>query len=173
MPRLGTDAGKQAPLLLPPLNEQKRIVAAIEALRERSQKARLALAAIPELCDKFRQSVLAAAFQGDLTADWREQNPSVESGINRWKVKSLPLESTNLPKIPESWLYRKLDEVSGRVSVGHVGPTSEYYCDSTTGVPFLRSQNVRPGRLNLTGLQYITKDFHEQLRNRSFSQEIS
>ena len=52
MPRLGTDAGKQAPLFLPPLNEQKRIVAAIEALRERSQKARSALSAIPELCDK-------------------------------------------------------------------------------------------------------------------------
>lgn len=68
------------PLLvpLPPLNEQKRIVAAIESLRERSQKARSALVAIPELCDKFRQSVLAAAFRGDLTADWREQNPDVE-----------------------------------------------------------------------------------------------
>ena len=64
---------------LPPLNEQKRIVAAIESLRERSQKARSALAAIPELCNKFRQSVLAAAFRGDLTADWREQNPDVES----------------------------------------------------------------------------------------------
>ena len=66
------------PIPLPPLNEQKRIVAAIETLRERSQKARSALSAIPELCDKFRQSVLAAAFRGDLTADWREQNPDVE-----------------------------------------------------------------------------------------------
>jgi len=69
---------KTLKISLPPLNEQKRIVAAIEALRERSQKARSVLAAIPELCDKFRQSVLAAAFRGDLTADWREQNPDVE-----------------------------------------------------------------------------------------------
>jgi len=63
---------------LPPLNEQGRIVAKIEELRERSQKARSHLSAIPNLCDKFRQSVLAAAFRGDLTADWREQNPDVE-----------------------------------------------------------------------------------------------
>jgi len=63
---------------LPPLNEQKRIVAAIAALRDRTQKAREALEAIPALCDKFRQSVLAAAFRGDLTADWREQNPDIE-----------------------------------------------------------------------------------------------
>ena len=69
---------KTLKISLPPLNEQKRIVAEIEALRERSQKARSALSAIPELCDKFRQSFLAAAFRGDLTADWREQNSDVE-----------------------------------------------------------------------------------------------
>ncbi|MGI0494045.1 restriction endonuclease subunit S [Alkalinema pantanalense CENA528] len=63
---------------LPPLNEQKRIVAKIEELRSKTQKAREALEVIPELCDRFRQSVLAAAFRGDLTADWREQNPDVE-----------------------------------------------------------------------------------------------
>ena len=65
-------------LIIAPLNEQQRIVTKIEELRERSQKAREALTAIPELCDKFRQSVLAAAFRGDLTADWLEQNPDVE-----------------------------------------------------------------------------------------------
>jgi type I restriction enzyme, S subunit len=72
------------PLALPPLNEQKRIVAKIEALRERSHRAQQALSAVPELCDRFRQSVLAAAFRGDLTADWREQNPDVE-----WEQTSL------------------------------------------------------------------------------------
>jgi len=64
--------------LLPPLNEQRRIVEKIEALTARSRKAREALEAIPDLLDQFRQSVLAAAFRGDLTADWRAQNPDVE-----------------------------------------------------------------------------------------------
>jgi type I restriction enzyme S subunit len=36
------------------------------------------LEAIAPLLDQFRQSVLAAAFRGDLTADWREKNPDVE-----------------------------------------------------------------------------------------------
>lgn len=63
---------------LPPLNEQKRIVAKIEELNDRSQTAQKALETIPQLCDRFRQSVLAAAFRGDLTADWREKNPDVE-----------------------------------------------------------------------------------------------
>ncbi len=63
---------------LPPLPEQRRIVAKIEALQSRSRKAREALEAIPPLLEQFRQSVLAAAFRGDLTADWREQHPEVE-----------------------------------------------------------------------------------------------
>jgi type I restriction enzyme S subunit len=63
---------------LPPLNEQKRIVAKIEELSDRSQTAQKALETIPQLCDRFRKSVLAAAFRGDLTADWREKNSDVE-----------------------------------------------------------------------------------------------
>ena len=65
-------------LPLPPLNEQKRIVAKIDALTEKSREAREALADVPELLDKLRQSILAAAFRGDLTKKWREQNPDVE-----------------------------------------------------------------------------------------------
>ncbi|MEA5486320.1 MULTISPECIES: restriction endonuclease subunit S [Pseudanabaena] len=63
---------------LPPLNEQRRIVEKVEALMARSRKSKEALDSIPKLIEQFRQSVLAAAFRGDLTADWREQNPNIE-----------------------------------------------------------------------------------------------
>jgi type I restriction enzyme, S subunit len=62
---------KQIGFPLPPLNEQGRIVNEIEQLTDRSNKARAALADVPKLIEQFRQSVLAAAFRGDLTADWR------------------------------------------------------------------------------------------------------
>ncbi|MFJ3768197.1 hypothetical protein ACIPQJ_17650 [Streptomyces sp. NPDC090082] len=32
------------------------------------------------------------------------------------------------------------------------------------GVPFLRSQNVKPGRIDLSSLKYIDEEFHDQLR---------
>ncbi len=69
---------KKLQIAIPSLPEQRRIVAKIEALQERSRKARAALEAIPPLLEQFRQSVLAAAFRGDLTADWRAQHPDVE-----------------------------------------------------------------------------------------------
>jgi type I restriction enzyme, S subunit len=66
------------PIQVPPLNEQRRIVAKIENLTARSRAAKQALDAIPPLLERFRQSVLAAAFRGDLTKQWRHQNPNTE-----------------------------------------------------------------------------------------------
>jgi len=64
-------------LLVPPPDQRRRRVAKIEALTQRSRRARGSLQAIPPLIEKFRQSFLAAAFRGDLTAEWRKQNPDV------------------------------------------------------------------------------------------------
>jgi type I restriction enzyme, S subunit len=67
-----------ATILIPPLAEQRRIVDKIDTLTAKSRRAKEALAAIPQLLERFRQSVLASAFRGDLTAAWREKNPDVE-----------------------------------------------------------------------------------------------
>lgn len=63
---------------LPPVDEQRRIVAKLETLQSHSRRAREALDAVPPLLEKLRQSILAAAFRGDLTKDWRAKHPDVE-----------------------------------------------------------------------------------------------
>ncbi|MCP4661723.1 MAG: hypothetical protein GY856_40495, partial [bacterium] len=77
-PNISQGIVRNTTIPLAPVNEQRRIVNRIETLEENSQRARFALEAIPPLLEKLRQSVLAAAFRGDLTADWRARNPDVE-----------------------------------------------------------------------------------------------
>ncbi len=68
----GTELG------IPPLDVQRRIVAKLDELLVLTRAAREQLEAVPALVEQYRQSVLAAAFRGDLTADWRKKNPDVE-----------------------------------------------------------------------------------------------
>jgi type I restriction enzyme S subunit len=105
---------KNLEVTLPPLPEQRRIVAKIEALQERCRKAREALAEVGPLLEQFRQSLLAAAFRGDLTADWRAANPNVEPAselLNRirqerrqkWEQSELAKYEAKGKKPPQDW----------------------------------------------------------------------
>ncbi|HZH77289.1 MAG TPA: restriction endonuclease subunit S [Archangium sp.] len=76
--RINLENLRSLPISLAPAPEQFRIVSKLESLQARSRRAKEALDAIPALLERFRQSVLAAAFRGDLTADWRAQHPDVE-----------------------------------------------------------------------------------------------
>lgn len=115
---------KEFELPLPPTNEQRRIVSKLESLLARSRRAKEALGAIPALLERFRQSVLAAAFRGDLTADWREQHPGVEPASKlldriraerrrRWEEAELEKMRTK-GKVPknETWKTAYEEQVS-------------------------------------------------------------
>lgn len=61
-----------------------------------------------------------------------------------------------------SWQEVFLDDVAEDVTVGHVGPMVDQYVNN--GVPFLRSLNVEPHRVNFRDLKYVTPAFHARLR---------
>ncbi len=60
---------------------------------------------------------------------------------------------------PEGWEQKPLEALCERVSVGHVGETSSFFVESE-GIPLLRSQNVRPNKVELSDIKFITLDFH-------------
>ena len=62
------------PFPLPPFNEQYRIVAKIEELISKFDKGIESLKAARQKLDVFGQAVLKNAFEGKLTASWREVN---------------------------------------------------------------------------------------------------
>ncbi len=54
-----------------------------------------------------------------------------------------------------------LAEVCRRVTVGHVGSMAHLY--KQRGIPFLRSQNIRPFHVDLTDVKYIDEEFDGKL----------
>ena len=148
-----------------PLEQQKRIVAKIEELFSHIHAGIEALNKAKQLLKQYRQSVLKAAVTGELTKEWREQNKcsseelieSLEEHLN--STFSLYKKGKN-----SGWIEIVLKDISTRVSVGHVGKTTEFYCEKDEGIPFLRSQNVKPGRVIFEGTKYITPAFHKSLK---------
>ncbi len=63
---------------IPPVPEQHRIVAKLDALMERVERNKQRIDKIPALLKRFRQSVLAAAVNGRLTEEWRQANSKPE-----------------------------------------------------------------------------------------------
>ncbi|MBI5739159.1 MAG: restriction endonuclease subunit S [Nitrospirae bacterium] len=90
-------------LPIAPLAEQRRIVAKLEKLLGKINACEKRLAKIPVILKRFRQSILAAACSGRLTADWREKNtlPLAPSPQGRGE---------ELPGIPETWRWVKLPD---------------------------------------------------------------
>lgn len=69
---------KQQEVPLPPLAEQKRIVAKLDALNAKSTSARIELARIETLVARYKQTVLGKAFSGELTREWRAASNAAE-----------------------------------------------------------------------------------------------
>jgi len=60
------------------------------------------------------------------------------------------------------WRDVALEDVADELTVGYVGPMASEYVDD--GVPFLRSLNVEPLRINKNDLKFITPEFHSRIK---------
>ncbi|MCG8095159.1 MAG: restriction endonuclease subunit S [Candidatus Thiodiazotropha endolucinida] len=95
------------PLSKPPVKEQTEIVRHIEHLFTFADQIEQRVKDAQSCINHITQSILAKAFRGELTADWREQNPDLISGensaealLNRIKAqrKSVPLKTRRRKK---------------------------------------------------------------------------
>jgi len=63
------------------------------------------------------------------------------------------------------WSDRQLQELCQRITVGHVGSMATRY--TADGIPFLRSQNIRPFSVSTENLVFIDEEFHFTLNKSS------
>jgi type I restriction enzyme S subunit len=114
-------------IVLPPLNEQKRIVAildqALEAIDTAARNTSKNLDHAQELFDSYLGGIFARTDNG--------------------------------------WVAGKLSSFCRDITVGHVGSMAKRYVD--IGVPFLRSQNIRPFEVSLENVVYIDEKFDAAL----------
>ena len=142
---------------LPPLNEQKRIVAKLDKIIPRIETVKERLDNIPTIIKRFRQSILTAAVTGKLTKKWREKHPEVENTqvIGNKIQASLRhaefVEIWNSFDIPSRWKCFYLHQIS-ELRLGKMLDASK---NSGNKVNYLRNKNVRWFSFELDDLKQL------------------
>lgn len=164
--RVPADFIRDYPIPLGPLPEQHRIVARIEELFSRLDAGVEALQKAKAQLQRYRQSVLKAAVEGRLTAEWRaahsEVGPAEEllektdrahfEGENEGISQ---LDTSKLPKLPISWSWTRLGNLTDLTS-GKAFKKNEY---SDQGVRLFQIANVSFGKIIWDNLVYMPTDY--------------
>lgn len=143
---------------LPPFSEQHRIVSAIEALFARLDATNEKLDSVLGILTKFRESVLAAACNGRLTAEWRRKNLY---DINYSSSSEGLLNLIKQWKIPMAWLWTTLnDSCAHIVDCPHSTPKwtdDGFYC--------IRTSELKPGYIDLGNARFVSeKTYLERIK---------
>ena len=178
MPRVGTDTMTNLLIPLPPLAEQKRIVAKIEELLPYVDRYAAAYEKLEQFNAKFpedmKKSILQYAIQGKLV----EQRP--EEGTAEELYRQIQTEKKRLTKegkikkekplpeiaedeipfdIPESWKWVRLSDLCKSISDGDHQPPPQV----PNGIPFLVISNVSSGTIDFANTRYVPQDYFEAL----------
>jgi len=160
-PKLNQSRMREFPIPLPPLPEQHRIVAKIEELFTRLDAGVEALKKAKEQLRWYRQSVLKAAMEGRLTEEWRKQHKDelepasmLLEKIKEERKKKLgkkykelpPVDTKELPELPEGWEWVRLSELTFLVGDGLHG-TPEY--TPGTDCYFINGNNLNDGKIEI------------------------
>ena len=144
--RLGTKTLAELEIPLPPLPEQRRIVAKLETLFTQLDAAVDSLKKAQGQLQSYRQSILNAAFEKELTREWREGHSDT---WERMKLNEfITLESGSRPK-------------------GGVRGILE-------GIPSLGGEHLNAdGNFNFEKIKYIPEEFFESLnKGRIYPDDI-
>jgi type I restriction enzyme S subunit len=168
------------PLPLPPLPEQRRIVAEIEKQFTRLEAGVAALRRVQANLKRYRAAVLKAACEGRLVPteaalarsprSTKNGPPAYETGEallarilterrqnwqgrGQYKEPAAP-DTENLPTIPDGWTWASLEQIARSSSYG----TSAKCSPDNSGPPVLRIPNIAGGGVDLTDLKFAGPD---------------
>lgn len=174
--RVPADYLKDHLIALPPLPEQRRIVAKVDGLTARTARARNELSRIPTLIDRYKQRLIALALCGGLSTDWRNKHGSddwLEQGLQQLgqrraayekskrgsRLRSAPrLGVAETAGLPKSWISCCVADVAD-LRVGYAFKSQWF---SSQGTRLVRGANVAPGRIDWSDEKRLS---HEHASN--------
>ncbi|QYM97479.1 restriction endonuclease subunit S [Dickeya ananatis] len=178
---------------LPPFAEQNRIVTKLEELLTDLDAGVAELMTAQKKLTQYRQSLLKAAVEGALTAQWRENNPATESGAQllerillerraRWEAKQLAKFAEQGKTPPKGWQKKYPEPVQPdttdlpQLPEGWVWASVQLLGDVQLGrqrspekmkgispTPYIRAANITEAGIDLDDV--LEMDFSEQERN--------
>jgi type I restriction enzyme S subunit len=179
-PNISQTIIQEHPFPLPPLSEQKLIVAKLDTLFARLDQLRSRLDKIPILLKRFRQAVLTQAVTGKLTEEWRTKRRLIDSGELLLKLQenhtnkgghkkgnaSAPTEGVhNLQQedLPITWSIAELKDLchpDSPITYGILMPGP----DIKGGVPYIRVADFPNDNLNLSTIRKTSITIDSEFR---------
>ena len=172
---------KESEIPVPPTAEQIRIIAKLEKLLAKIDACKERLEKIPAILKRFRQSVLAAAFGGTLTSDWRFSNPDIapaadllkEIGVVRLSLATTTKERNRLQERHhsqeeklENTLSELLPNTWTECTIGSIGDVQNGSTPSRKNpgywngkIPWVSSGEVRNNEISTTREQISEEGF--------------
>jgi type I restriction enzyme S subunit len=149
---------KRVEIPLAPDAEQRRIVEKIEVLFAQLDKGEEAVREVQTLLRRYRQSVLKAAFTGELTADWRAVRDGTPedgretlarilklrerewTGRGRYRDPDEP-DSATMPELPSGWTWASLEQI-GYVQSGQTPKGVEEHVSTEGTIPWFKVSSM-------------------------------
>lgn len=188
-PAINDDRLYHAIVALPPLAEQKRIVAKIEELLPLIDRYEQAWTKLEAFNKRFpadmQKSLLQLAIQGKLVDQrpqegtgedlYRQIQAEKQSLIRSGKLKKdkplPPISNDELPfDIPESWKWIKLGTVAS-VLGGKRIPAGRRLTNENTGHIYIRVSDMKNGSVHTSNLLYVPSDIYPSISRYIINKE--
>ncbi|WP_278373436.1 restriction endonuclease subunit S [Sphingobium xenophagum] len=141
-------SGARVPL--PPLPEQRRIVAKVDGLTARTARARKELNRIPTLIARYKQRLLALAFFGEIIGKRPSKGKTFDSGC--WDI-------------PDDWDWMRFVDVA-EIASNLVKP------ETIPDLPHIAPDNIEAGTARLLPYRTIAEDKLISAKNRFYPGQV-
>jgi type I restriction enzyme S subunit len=145
MRNIGQDAIRNIALPIPPLAEQRRIVARIEALFARTRRARTDLERIAPLASRYIEQRRKRAFDEDSSWGLTGDTPPLPA-------YTPPAHFDELRTIPTGWQWAEVATIS---DIGGGLTKNQTRANNPIEIPYLRVANVYADELRLDSIETI------------------